>query len=284
MTQYVRGSSPIWFFNNLTGQTLDDTYYAFFLTNTMPYLPQAVYETPDNSTPWANPIEFQASGGLPNNIYGDDTLTYRIEIRQGPDQTYPLIWLIQNYTFGSGSSSSTTDTLGTAENMITNPQFADIYFTSPLAITTAGTYYLGPGWQLVLTGSGSTTVTQFPQSGNNNIAGNPAYYLEFNNNGWTTVQLIQQFSNNGAIFNKGAIGVAFSAFATTNAENVTVIYHPSTGTPQNILVADVLTGAFQQFGGAIDLTSSGNSDEGTAAYVNIIFSMPNVSDISISNI
>ena len=79
---FSRGENPIWFFNNLTGQPVDDTYYAFFLTNDLPYIPQMVYQDPNGLFPWSNPIEFQPSAGLPNNIYFSDAV-YRIEIRQG---------------------------------------------------------------------------------------------------------------------------------------------------------------------------------------------------------
>lgn len=285
---FVRGPNPIWFFDNLFGMPFDDTYYAFFLTNTLPYLPQSVFEDPNGNTPWENPIEFQPSSGLPNNLYFDPTLVYRIEMRQGPDQTSPLIWLIQNYIAGSGGSSVViSDPLVTATNMITNPQFSDIDFVSPLEITTAGTYDLGPGWSLVLTGvGGSTTVTQIADPGINQIQGNPPYYLTFNNSGWATAQLIQTFNNNGAIFGGGAIAVAFSAFATGADQTITVSYQPSspTGPGQTILEQLVSTGDFQSFENAIDLPASTNTNTGQAAFVNIVFTLPVTGIISLTNI
>src|ERR1700689_485762 len=218
MARFIRGPNPIWFEFNQTGQIFDDTYYAFFLTNTLPYLPQAVFQDPTGMIPWSNPLEFSPNGGLPTNLYFDDTLVYRIEFREGPDQTYPLIGNpVENYVPGQESSIESDD-LVTASNLITNGQFADIDFVSPLTITTAGTYDIAPGWSLVLTGTGTTTVTQGENAGDAGIQGNPPYYLTFNNNGWTSAQLIQKFSNNGAIFSGGAIAVAFTANATNNAE------------------------------------------------------------------
>ena len=288
MSQWTRGANPIWWLPDLTGVSLNDQYYAFFLTNDLPYIPQSVFQDPNGISPWANPLQFSPAGTLSNNLYFDDTLTYRIEIRMGNTQNDPLIWLIENYQVSGSGSGPTSDTLITAENLITNPQFADIYFQSPLTYANAspGTYTLSlaPGWQLVLTGSGTTTVTQSNTSGNQEIPGNPSYYLEVNNSGWTSVQLIQKFSNNGAIFNLGAIGVAFSAFANSSAQVVTVSYSPSTGSPTTILAPSVSTGSFQQFGGAINLPSSTNSDEAEAAFVNIIFSLPGTSDVALSNI
>lgn len=94
---FTRSANPIWFFDNLVGQPFDDTYYAFFLTNTLPYLPQAVYQDPNGESPWNNPLEFQPSSGLPQNLYFDPGEVYRIEFRQGPTQTAPLIYLVEDY-------------------------------------------------------------------------------------------------------------------------------------------------------------------------------------------
>src|ERR1700729_4207348 len=123
---FTRGPNPIWFFSNLVGQQVDDTYYAFFLENTLPYPPQAVYQDPDGKNPWPFAVEFQPSSGLPNNIYFNPSATYRIEIRQGPTQVDPLIYLIENYTISGSGGGGGAITLDSAENMITNPQFADI--------------------------------------------------------------------------------------------------------------------------------------------------------------
>ena len=94
---FTRSANPIWFFDNLTGSPFDDTYFAFFLTNTLPYIPQAVYQDPNGSSPWNNPIEFNASSGLPQNLYFDPGEVYRIEFRQGNTQAAPLIWLVEDY-------------------------------------------------------------------------------------------------------------------------------------------------------------------------------------------
>lgn len=297
MTIYVRGENPIWFFNNLTGQVLDDTYWAFFLTNDLPYIPQAVYQDPNGISPWSNPLEFQPSGGLPNNLYFDPSLTYRIEIRQGPNQTDPLIWPIQNYVPNGGGSSSLIDNpLQIAANLITNPQFADVYFTSPLTFTqgSIGTYTVdvAPGWQLILTGAGTTIFTQGTNPGGDHLFGNPAYYLEINNSGWTTAYLTQTLNNNGSIFAGGAVAVAFTAQAITSTETVAVIYNPnsSPANAQNIFSGTIDTGGFGQYYGVLPniplnpTFTSNNANTGTAANVQIQFALPGTGIVELSNI
>jgi hypothetical protein len=289
MTQFIRAASPKWFFMNLTGQPFDDTYYMFTLTNDLPYIPQAVYQDPNGTVPWSDPIEFQPSSGLPDNIYWDDTLTYRLEFRQGPSQTDPLIWLVQDFQPGAGSGGTiVTDLLTVAENQITNPQFADIYFTSPYTLTEAspGTYtiHVGPGWDLVLTGTGTTILTQGTNPGDSDIQGNPAYFLTINNSGWTSAQLIQKFSNNGAIFSGGAVAVAFTANATSSPETVTVAYTPSMGAATNIFSGSIPVGSMMPYAGAINIPASTSTDVDGAAYVNIVFNLPGTGIVSLSNI
>lgn len=283
---FTRGANPIWFFNNLTGMPLDDTYWAFFQENVSPFNPQAVYQDPNGITPWSDPIEFLPTGGLPDNIYGDPTLVYRIEIRQGPTQSDPLIYLIQNYVFeeGGGSSTIISDPLIIAENMITNPQFADIFFASPLTITTAGSYLIAPGWTLVVTGSGSTTLTQGTVPASDDQVTNPSFYLQLANSGWTTVQLIQTFVNNSSIFNNGAIGVAFSAFATGTNVSLNVAYMPNSGNPTDFSTFTVAPGNFVEFNSAINVVPTANSNVGNAASTSLIFNMSGNSNLSISNI
>src|ERR1700679_3565325 len=114
MTNFVRAANPIWWLPDLTGFPLNDQYYAFFQENDLPYAPQAVYQDPNGISPWPYPLHFQPSGTLPNNLYFDETLVYRIVIRQGPDDTSPLIWLIENFVPGEGSTASTTSLLTSA--------------------------------------------------------------------------------------------------------------------------------------------------------------------------
>lgn len=284
---FVRGANPIWFFNNLVGQPVDDTYWAFFLTNDMPYVNQAVYQSP-NGTIWSDPIEFQANAGLPDNIFGDPDLVYRIEIRQGPSPSDPLIGNpIQNYIFGSGGGSSivTSDPLITSENLITNPNFADILFTSPYTITSPGLYDIAPGWKLLLSGAGTITLNQGINDGASNIVGNPPYYLSINNSGFSA-QLIQTFSNNGAIFSGGAIAVSLTANVSSPSQNLTVSYQPSPGGGSGFVINtfSISSSAFIAYKHSVNVPLSTNTDTGQNAFTNILFSIPSTGTTQITNI
>lgn len=281
---YTRGPNPIWFFSDLVGQPVDDTYYAFFLENTLPYDFQPVYMTP-NGTPWNNPIEFQPSSGLPNNLYFDPDAVYRIEIRQGDNQSEPLIYLIQNYTI-SGQGSVDLITLDSAENMITNPQFADTNFVSPLVVNTATTTSIAPGWDLVTTGSGSTTITKIPLAGTTHAPGNPPYYLQFDSNGWGSVKLIQRFTNNGALFGGGAIALTIDAMSVTSQQVLTVTYVPSVVNIPTPIFSNlpITVGALLEYKAVKNVDPSTNSDIPPVGYVDLDFTLPPNGIIALTNI
>lgn len=289
-TTYVRAANPIWWLPDHTGLSLNDEYYAFFLTNTLPYIPQSVYQDPAGNTQFSNPIQFSAAGTLPDNLYFDPTLTYRIEIRHGNTQADELIWEINDFVPGSGSGGSTVidDRLTVSPNLITNPQFADIDFQSPFTFTksTPTTYTLdiGPGWQLILSGSGATTLTQTANAGSSGTPGNPPYYLDIESSGWTSVVLRQRLENNGAIFSGGAVAIALTVASVNNPEILTVSYAPSTGTATNIFQQSIPTGTLTAYKYAVDIPASTNSDSGTGAYVDILFTMPGTSRFQLTNI
>src|SRR6266568_4384143 len=146
----IRGSNPIWFEVDLTAHAFDDTFYLFVLENTIPYIPATVWQDPDGNVAWTNPIRFLANGTLPNNIYYDADTVYRLEFRQGPTQSDPLIYLVENYVPGVSNDIPVDTTSFSTDNQISNPQFALINFTSPLVLPSISSQVvnLAPGWFL----------------------------------------------------------------------------------------------------------------------------------------
>ena len=284
---FVRAANPIWYMVDNAGTPLNDQYWAFFFENIAPYSFQAVYQDPGHTTPWSNPIQFNPSGTLPNNLYFDPSKTYRIEIRMGSSQTDPLIWQINNFVPNGGSGSGSITNFGGLNNIVVNPQFADVNFTSPLTITTAGTYDIAPGWQLVLVGaSGSTTVTQTLISGVSGIAGNPPSEIQFTNTGWTSATLRQSLPGNGALFAGGSVALYLLASTNTNPHNLSVNFVPSNmpGNYTNLFNGSIATGALTAYSNVANINVSNNTDT-INAYVNLDFVLPITSDLfSISNI
>lgn len=288
---FVRAANPIWFMVDHVGQPLNDEYYAFFLTNTLPYLPQNVYRDPQGMTVWTGDIvQFSPAGTLPDNLYFDPALVYRIEIRHGNSQMDELIWEINNFV-PTDDQVISNESIVSNENLISNPQFAFINFVSPLSISSSGTYNIAPGWDLVLTGSGTSTITQEITAGTDNTGlppGNPTppYYLKITNNGWSTAILRQRFLKNGELFNNGAITMSVTARAEIASETISLTYSPENppGTPKLVASANLTTGNFQIVGGVINTTQSTNSNENNITYTDMLITLPTIGTVDISNV
>lgn len=293
---FSRAANPIWYFPDLEGLPLNDEYFIFFLTNVFPYVPQAVFHDVDGTIPWNNPLEFFPNGTLPDNLYFNDSEVYRLEIRHGNTQADPLIYEINDFVPGSSISPTPGVVAGFGENQATMSQFSEVLFTTPLSITVAGTYHVAAGWDLVLTGTGTGTITQVPIAGNQDFVNNPTFALGLNLNGWSTANLVQRFNNNGGIwsstllsavpFQDGYISMSITAQAVTTVYNpISFIYKPSTGTSQPIGTAGTInTGSYQVYNQTQLLIPSDNSDTSDVAYVDMVIQLKGTGNILISNV
>ena len=287
---FIRSENPIWFFNNLIGQPLDDTYFMFFLQNTLPYLPATVYQDPNGNTPWINPIEFTPAGLLPDNIYFDSTITYRLEVRQGNTQADPLIWLVENYVPGTGGITPIQTSAVSTDNLITNPQFALVNFTGSFT-TTASTINIAPGWQVIGNGSaGSITFTQIAIAGASQIVTNPPYALQIISSGWTSITLQQTFNGNGGLWTSdtaepfGGVAVNFTALSATPINiSATIVYSDG---PQQAVIIDsaLLTNAYAEYVGAQTIAPSINPDIPPNASTSLQITWSSPSTVTITSI
>ncbi len=211
---FVRGANPIWYNVDLTGLPFNDGFYLFTLQNTLPYLPAPVYQDPDGNVVWDNPIQYFANGTLPNNIYFDDTIVYRLEFRQGPTQYDPLIYLVENYEPDNEQSiTPITSNSNSTDNVITNPQFSVVNFSNPLT-TSSNLFEIAPGWFIAAVGaSGSITVNQIQLIGTDDIATNASYGLQIISSGWTQIILRQRFNMNGALWAGESVATSVSALS-----------------------------------------------------------------------
>jgi hypothetical protein len=288
---FLRGENPKWYFFLLDGTgPVTPTAYISFLSNTFPYLPQNVYMDPLGQTVWGQPIEFDTSGSIPDNIYFDPTLVYRIEIRNGPTSNDPLIVQpIENYTVGGASSDSNTSS-NTPENFITNPQFAYINFGSPDTLKlqtgqTSAIFNIAPGWFLQLTGPATATsiLTQnFYSPSGLQTTGNPETSLTIANQGWTSAVLYQQFKNGGLFANNG-VCFSFLAKSTLNIEPVTAQYVDNAGAI-TVIFADTITQNFNTFVGAETIpANTGNAVSYPNSYVQMQILLPGTGTIEFTN-
>ena len=270
MAQYNLSFNPVWDFVNLTGQQVDDTYYFFTLSNLFPYDFSPIYMD-QIGTPWSDPIQLLANGTLPTNLYWDDTLVYRLQLRHGPDQSYPLIYEIDNYIPVSGSiGPSPTPGNNSGDNLITNPQFSDVQFQLPMSIATAGTTQIAPGWQIVTAGTGTVTISQGNQSGLAAIptTTNASYYISITNFGFNSVTLQQTFSRNGSLWTGEAVSLSMTGYSTSATQVQGYLTYSGSSRTLNI-IAPNLGPQWSTTTNSIAIDPSTNTNVGTNAFTTL---------------
>jgi hypothetical protein len=286
----IRGANPIWAEFDLQGNLFDDTFYLFVLQNTIPYLPATVYHDPDLNLPWTNPIQFLGNGTLPIDIYFESDVVYRLEFRQGPTQSDPLIYEVNNYIAGTGGSTPVDTVAFASSNQITNPQFAVTNFVSPYAIVSAtdpDPIEIGPGWFLELAGTGSVTLTKVPLSSATPNPSNAPYALRITLTGWNanSTFLRQRFQQNGMLWANKIVSSTLTARVEGSAIAVSANLIDSNGTTlAEVLDVPSINGSFNEFTGYGDLPATSNPDVPPAAYIDYKLGLPNNIDIYVTSI
>ncbi|HWW39681.1 hypothetical protein [Pedobacter sp.] len=292
---FVRSFNPIWFEVDLTALPFDDTYFLFVLQNTFPYLPAIVYHDPSGLIPWNNPIQFLANGTLPVDIYWDTgssaaPMVYRLEFRKGDDQSDPLIYLVENYTPGSGGIGPITQVASISDNQITNPQFSLIDFTTPFSYTGAASGVspidVAPGWSLLLTGTGTVTLTQVPLNDSPSTINptNAPYALEINTSSWGSVVLRQRFQQNGMEWANQTVAVSITALIQGAPQVITATLVDSNSTLLATVLTATVDGVFNEYRGFGTLGGTTNPDLPPAAYVDFLIQLPITGNVFITSI
>lgn len=293
MTDFVRGSNPIWYLVDLVGDQFDDTFYMYVLENTIPYIPQNVYHSP-TGTPWANPIQFLANGTLPTDIFFDPTLVYRLEFRHNvgplpPSQADPLIYLIEDYS-PNGDISIPIDVNGISiENQLANSQFVEMSVDYPYSLTGVANppdIEIAPGWFIHLVGNGTLDINRIPLNDAIPTPTNAPYALQITlGAGWTGVPYIyQRLSENGVLWANKYVSVSLTARINGMTQNITTRIDDSNGAPLVVLGVDSLTNSFVEYTNVALLPASTNPDLPPNAYIDFKILLPTVADIYITSL
>ena len=294
MAIYIRGANPIWSMVDLQGLQFDDTFYMYVLENEIPYLPARVYHTP-SGTPWTNPIRFLANGTLPIDIFWNSDEIYRLEFRQNvgplpPSQDDPLIYLVENYDPGNGGSNP-IDAVGLfSDNQITNPQFANILFSSPYEVSSLSgpvSIEVSPGWFLDLTGIGNVTLTQVPLDSSVTNPTNAPYALRIQLSGtWTgTPVLRQRFNQNGVLWASKWVSSSVTARVESDVPiQITGLLVDSQGAPLVEVLRATINSTFNEYRGHGFVPVSTNTDTPPDAWIDFKITLPTTTDIFLTSI
>lgn len=297
MSLGIRGANPIWSEFDLSGKIFDDTYYMWVLENQIPYIPATVYHDPDFNTAWTQPIQFLGNGTLPNDIYFESGVVYRLEFRQGdglntPTQQDPLIYLVENYVPGSGGSTPVDTVAFASSNQVTNPQFALINFGTPSSptYTFTGTdpspIQIGPGWFLDLAGTGTVTLTQVPLTSDTPTPSNAPYALQITLSGWTadSVFLRQRFFQSGVLWANQIVSTAITARVQGLNVAITASLVDSQNATLGQLLSTTVDNVFNEYTDYAKLNPSTDTDIPPAAYIDYVLALPNNVDMYVTSI
>lgn len=284
----IRGSNPIWLEVDLQGKIFDDTFYLFVLENEIPYVPATVYHDADLNVPWTNPIQFLGNGTLPNDIFFEPDVVYRLEFRQGDSQSDPLIYEVNDYIAGSGGSTPVDTVAFTSSNQVTNPQFALMNLESGAVIsgTDPDPIEIAPGWELIVAGTGSVEINQVPLDDTNINPSNAPYALRLTLSGWTadSVMLRQRFDQNGMLWARKTVSTAITTRLEGLPQSIFADLRDSNGSILGtVLESTNINEEWNEFLGYAELPETTNPDTPPSAYVDYLLHLPSNIDIYVTS-
>jgi hypothetical protein len=291
---YTRSANPVWSFVDLTGNQFDDTFYMWVLSNQIPYVPAAVYQTP-TGTPWTDPIRFLANGTLPNNIYWDPNVIYRLEFRHNlgllpPSQNDPLIYLVENYAPNGNNAELENISNLTTSNQVSNSQFVEVNFQSPFTLTNVTNpppIEIAPDWFLTLTGTGNVTINQIPLYDAPGLTNptNAPYALEINlTGGWTGNPILSQtLPVNGMLWANKYVSLSFTGLIQTAPAPVTARLIASNGQPIAVFNNNILSNTFTEYTSVALLPGTMNANIPPNANIQFQMLLPANGDIYLTS-
>ena len=310
-TRYVFGNNlNEYFVDKDTGLPLSGGKVYFF-RDTARNVGKLVYQqtgSPPNYTYTAlpNPITLSSVGtidnGLGSNVaiyyfpYDDDgnldlyyiVVTDSVGNVQLVREAWPDIEATDN-PFGQPS--------GEVGNQISNSQFVDVDFNDLYGSTisfstplTAETFDIAPGWQLIVSssGSGSIDVGRLSLQGSLNINTNPPYALTVLPSGAniSSIKLRQRLYDNPDIWATGFLS-GFMVIASLDglSHTIEMTYAPSIApAPQTIVLASTGISGYVSAANVITVDPGINTSAPPAGYVDIDIILPKTGYIAISSV
>lgn len=178
-------------------------------------------------------------------------------------------------------------------NELSNPQFADVSFDTSTATYTYNftgaaleAVELAPGWDLVVTGTGTVTVSQETPQGQNNLPTNPGTYLKITSAGITVLRLRQRLFGSPNLFANSRVSFTMMAATDSGSAVVSAYYLPSSGIADpGTLIGDMtLTTTFGEKYANVLIPASASPDTFPDGYVDIFLSLPVSTTLNITSI
>lgn len=286
MAVYTRGSNPVWLFDDLVGNLLDDTYYMFVLNNEIPYNYADIFSDAAGTVALANPVQVLANGTLPIDIYFEQDTEYRLEIRAGDTQSDELVYLIENYSPGSAGGVTPSAVNVATDNQVSNPQFALVNFETGYSQTAVSTQDIevAPGWVLELIGTGNVELAQTALDSTITDPSNAPYALRLKLSGWSSAILRQRFNQNGVLWSGKYVSSAVTARTETGTADISARLVDSKSTVLGtVLTTTTVDTTFTDWVGTKLLPASSNDNTPPSAYIDYQLILPGTVDIYVTS-
>ena len=187
------------------------------------------------------------------------------------------------------SASPSASGFTQSQNIISNPQFAQVLFDSvngaTINVTGTVTTQIAPDWSVITTGTGSFTVNQIAIT-DALAPGEPAYALDITSASINTLTLSQRITKSPRILENNFASGTFiaEAIAPTASAIITMNYVPSVGSTVPIVVGTASAGSFTLIAGttAAVIPQTNTNPPGSTGYVDIQFVIPVGDHIQIS--
>jgi hypothetical protein len=183
-----------------------------------------------------------------------------------------------------------SDSANNFDNELTNPQFAEILFANPITLNFLGAALqetpIAPGWDLIVTGTGTVTLAQVTPVGSLNRPSNPGTLLQISSTGITLLRLRQRLQGIPALFAGTNLSGTFLAQTSGSAVTVSMYYLASGGMldPGIQIVSKLVDTTYAMKYGTAAIPASVSVQSFPDAYVDIYLELPVSVQLEISSV
>lgn len=180
-------------------------------------------------------------------------------------------------------------------NEMSNPQFAEVLFDTVgssyvynFSGATLEAIEIAPNWEIVVSGTGTVTVSQSKPTGSLNRLTNPGTLLNINSSGISVLRLRQRMYGSPNLFGSGYISGFFVAKTFGGSSSILDMkYRQSSGTLNTtpiLIKSATLTGTYTAFSGNALIPASNSTEEFPDAYIDIEFNIPVSTNIELTSV
>lgn len=265
---------------------------------------------PDYSYTNIGAVVTLGADGTAQDSSGNNIIIYGFPYEETPSQTDTPLELYHIKCKDSGGAVQwTRDAIPTitsegdlldedlpSSNQISNPQFSKVFLNSGSnAITVSSVtnheVNIAPDWVLVLSGTGTVTVTRTPVRGSDNFPTLPPFYLSVAvGSGITSCLLRQRLKDNSSLWGNSSTystntgRVSTYVVAKADSSRNIIFYYKDNSQSAVKLQTMALTTSWSTFGAVTNINSSLSSIYSSSGHVDLYFDIPTNATLNLTSV